>query len=143
MRTTQDAVKKVLSQQYNCQNTDVRPFMDAATGIVDWIDICDVDNVNSDTQLAKIETWLSAHYYGVSEQLLQSKSEGGASGSFQGQTGKYFEATTFGQMAISLDLSGCLAKKQAELVKGQKFTTQFAHVGTRRANRRTFDERNS
>lgn len=141
-RTTESRVKAVLAQQFNCDNAKLAEHLAAASGMVDWIDVCDVGNVNSDAQLAIIETYLAAHNYGVSEQLLSSKSEGGSAGSFQGQTGKYFEATIFGQQAIAHDLSGCLARKQMELVKGQQFKTQFGWVGTRGSARRTYDERN-
>jgi hypothetical protein len=59
-------------------------------------------------ELLEVETLLAAHFYCMTDKPLQQKSTEGASGAFQGQTGKGFEATMYGQAALRLDWSGSL-----------------------------------
>lgn len=59
-------------------------------------------------ELVEIATWVAAHLYCVSDQTYQSKSTGGASASFKGQTGQGLEATLYGQSALRLDWTGVL-----------------------------------
>jgi hypothetical protein len=57
-----------------------------------------------------IARYLAAHAYAMSDQTYATKSTGGASGTFHGQTGKYLEATKYGQQALLLDTAGVLAR---------------------------------
>jgi hypothetical protein len=47
----------------------------------------------------------------MSDKAYQSKSTGGASGTFQGQTGMRLESTDYGQAAMILDVTGRLASR--------------------------------
>lgn len=125
VRTAPSKVKDVLisGKQYDSRtNPDLTRFIAWASKVVDWVVSKDTDGVlDSDTAI-ELETWLAAHAYAAADQLLQSKSTMGASGNFQGQTGKYFESTYYGQYALSMDPTGWLTHKQGELTRGMRAT---------------------
>lgn len=81
--------------------------------------------------LADIETLLAAHYAHPKDPTYRSKATGGASGTFQGISGKYLEGTDHGQRAIELDTSGCLAKYQAEMMQSKGNTAGLSWLGKR------------
>ena len=113
-RTTPAAVKLVLAggKDYDTlNNPDLTPYIDAASSMVDDLDECadDRDFNLSATKLEIIERWLAAHAYAMSDQPYTNRSTLGAAGTFQGQTAMNLDATKYGQMAKSLDPSGCLA----------------------------------
>lgn len=97
--------------------TDLDQFIGAATVVVDEVAACADRKVSAgslasdltDTELELIERWLSAHCYALNDQTLASKNTRGAGGTFHGQTGMHLESTRYGQMAMTLDRSGCLA----------------------------------
>lgn len=110
-RTTATAVKDILLKDYDSINQPgLEPFIETASVIVDRVVTCaagkDITLTTEEQEL--IERWLSAHFYGMSDQPYTGRSTLRASGQFQGKTEMYFEATKYGQMAVSLDPSGCL-----------------------------------
>ena len=143
LRTNKTLVKEVLGGQYNeLRCADLKPFIAAASGMVNWVTTtCDEDSINDSTQLELIERWLAAHFYGVSEQLLQSKSQGGASGSFQGTSDKGLGSTQFGQQAMIMDLSGCLAKRNQEMIQGYRNKAGMHWLGLNPSEKQTAAQR--
>lgn len=114
-RTDADAVKGILLDDYDPapevgDAVDLSPFIATATVIVSRVATCAAakDLTLSAEELELIERWLAAHCYAMSDQTLASTSTEGASASFHGQTGMRLEATKYGQMATTLDFSGCL-----------------------------------
>ena len=112
-RTNAAAVKTLMApgRDYDTRrNPDLSPFIDTASLMVDRVAECAEEEGDSlsDAALELIERWLSAHFYQQSDQGYSSKSTGGASGSFHGQTGMRLEGTKYGQTALDLDHSGCL-----------------------------------
>lgn len=61
-----------------------------------------------DDLLAQIECWAAAHCYAMSDQPYAERKTGNSSAVFQGRTGMYWEATKYGQMAVTLDYTGLL-----------------------------------
>lgn len=114
-RTTASQVQGVLQDDFGLRDDgttpDVTPYIDSANVVVTRVNTCAGDKgiTLSDAELELIERWLAAHLYAVSDKPLASKSSGGASGSFHGQTGMKLEATLYGQHAMLVDYSGCLA----------------------------------
>lgn len=108
-RTTSLLVQALLRGDWDGR-TPLGPYIDAATSIVDGVEGCAVtrDKTLTAIQLELIERWLAAHAYAMLDQTYASKSTGGASASFHGQTGLSLDGTKYGQMAQSLDPSGCL-----------------------------------
>lgn len=112
-RTTAAEVIEVMAagQDYDLEGLpSLDPYIRIAGMIVTQLVACAANKgvTYSDEDLATFETWLAAHSYAMSDQPYASKSTGGQSASFQGQTGKYLEATKYGQMASSADGTGCL-----------------------------------
>lgn len=108
-RTTAALVQALLQGDYK-PGVDLAPHLDTASALVDRVDSAAKAGGAQmpDSLLELIERWCAAHAYAMVDQPFASKSSEGASGSFQGQTGKYFEATKYGQMAVSLDYTGTL-----------------------------------
>ena len=94
----------------DANSPSLTPFIDTATAIVDRVNTCATDREVTLTtaELELIERWLAAHCYVQTDQSYASKSTAGASASFHGQTGMGLENSKYGQMALSLDPSGCL-----------------------------------
>lgn len=123
-RTNQNAVKNLL--RHNSDNpdydgtTDLGQFIDTANVIVTRVNSCasDKDITLSSTELELIERWLAAHFYVMSDQVRESKRTGDAEAKYQGKTGKNLESSKYGQTALTLDWSGCLAGLSSRNVAG-------------------------
>jgi hypothetical protein len=127
-RTTVANVQGILAGHYDGR-TDLTPFISTATVLVDWLDAQDTDNELSTTLLEVIERWLTAHFYAHADQIFQSKSTGGASGSFQGQTAMVFSSTQYGQTAMALDVTGKLAGRNKEVLDGSRKKATVSWLG--------------
>lgn len=114
-RTSEKMVKDVLMSDYGPKsdgtNPTLSPFIATAAVMVTRVATCAAakDMTLTSEELRLIETWLAAHFYVMSDQVAASRSEAGASASHQGQTGMYLEASKYGQTALTMDYSGCLA----------------------------------
>jgi hypothetical protein len=114
-RTTSAAVQAILLDDYGAREDGTEPsltgFIETANVITTRVATCAAakDKTLTSTELELIERWLAAHCYVQSDQALSSKNTGGSGGSFQGQTGMHLENSKYGQMALSIDYSGCLA----------------------------------
>jgi hypothetical protein len=138
-RTTPDAVKAVLGYDYDTANSpSLVPYIDAAAAVVTRVVNCATlkETPLTADEAELVERWVAAHFYQQSDQGYTSRSTGGASGSFQGQTGMYFESTKYGQSAVMLDPSGCLTSIAARRSAGGYW------LGTTEPNQRTYRERN-
>lgn len=131
-RTTPDAVRGVLSGNYDCkENTNLAPFIDTASNLVDFVSTCAISKGTSltSTTLEIIERWLAGHFYAMSDLMYSQKSTGGASATFQGQTGMGLSSTLYGQQAMIVDTSGCLAERNKEMLDGSKKKVQMVWLG--------------
>lgn len=122
-RTTGDKVADVLGDDYGKRASDAKlpsllPYIRMANTLVNRVKalasggsgVTVLGNIASDSDaLELVETLLAAHFYCMNDKPLQSKSSGGASGSFQGQTGQGFTATMYGQNAMRMDYSRILS----------------------------------
>lgn len=129
-RTTPQKVKDILEDVSN--EAVLASFIDAANSIVDAIYDCDQadDKVLSATNLTLIETWLAAHFYHVMDLRVKETQTGKSKDIYQGETGKFLDSTGYGQTAISLDISGCLAKFNKEAYSGGKIQIGLEWLGT-------------
>lgn len=117
LRTSEALVKGILET-----DADIRlaPFIRMANALTDWLASQDTDSELTASLLLEIEGLLAAHFYAHRDQLYNSKSTGGASGSFQGQTGMFLQATLYGQTAMVMDVTGKLTKRNLEAAEGKK-----------------------
>lgn len=140
-RTNATRVRDVLMSDYgpksNGQLPTLEPFIRVANLLTSRVNTCAVDNgiTLSTEELLEIETWLAAHAYSCSDQVAQSRSEAGASMSFGGILGEMLKSSKYGQMALTLDYSGCLAKLGKGMAKG-------AWLGTRAGAQTSWEDRN-
>jgi hypothetical protein len=108
MRTTPD---QVIAMGKMPEGTDVVPYIEIATNIVD--DLAKCDKSLDSTKLELIERCLACHYAytsGVSTGAsITSKSIGGASTSFSRPTGGTgLQGSPYGLTALQLDKKRCL-----------------------------------
>ncbi len=114
VRTTSGAVAGILKPggdfDVEADSADLNPFIATANAIANRVATCAAakSHALSASELELIERWLAAHCWVQSDQVWASKSTGGASASFQGQTMMRLENSKYGQMALLLDTSGCL-----------------------------------
>lgn len=107
--TNSAAVKDLLRTNYDgC--SPLTPYINGANGLVARMLTCAVAKGYTHTtdEKATIAAALAAHFYCAMDALYMSRSTSKASGSFQRSTGKKLEGTEYGQMAMSMDTSGCL-----------------------------------
>ena len=120
-RTTEAAVKVLLGTNYDtARSPSLTSVMGMAMRLVDWLQSKDVDAELTADTLADIECNLAAHFYQDRDKGFQSKSTGGASATFQGQTGQGLASSNYGQTAMVMDLTGYLAQRNQDMVKGRQ-----------------------
>ncbi len=111
-RTTSIAVRGILLRDYDSVNSpDLTPFIESATVLVDRVVACATAKgiTLSSTELELIERWLSAHSYCMNDPQYKEKTTGRAKAVFMGGgTPTGLGASRYGNMALSLDPSGCL-----------------------------------
>lgn len=138
LRTSEALVKGVIET-----DADIRlaPFIRTANALTNWLataDAADEALLGADL-LLEIETYLAAHFYEHSrDPNYQSKSTGGASGSFTGQTAMVLMATRPGQIACLMDVSGKLAQRSKEAQEGLRNRAQAFWAGTEYSDDGTF-----
>lgn len=109
-RTSSGEVQKILGDDYDAKRSLV-PFVNSANLFISRVSTCATNKgvTLTNAELQDLEAWVAAHLYCMSDRTYASRSTLGASGAFHGQTGMAFDFTPYGQMAKSLDPSGCVA----------------------------------
>lgn len=105
IRTNDEAVRAVLDTD---AAINVAPFIKTANSLTNYVARRDAAGLLDAEALRQIETYLAAHFYALKDPQFRSKSTGGASGQFQGQSGMGLDATDWGQQAKLLDYTGTL-----------------------------------
>ncbi len=111
-RTSQEAVEGILGDNYDkAADTDLTPFIRTANVLIDEVVTCATGRgiTLATALLVELECWVAAHLYGHSDQFYSEKETGDAQAKFQGETKMNLQSTQYGQTAITLDVSGCLA----------------------------------
>jgi hypothetical protein len=140
-RTSTDEVQAILGDHYD-PSKSLTTFIATATALVDWLVTRDTGSELGATILERIECFLAAHFYAHADQITQSKSTGGASGSFQGQTAMVLESTLYGQTAMLLDTTSNLARRSKEVQEGGRRRVQAIWLGKAESSKLGYDERN-
>jgi hypothetical protein len=141
-RTSADAMKALLGNNYDPRIESLDAFIDTASALVDYVDSKDTGGILTETLLERIECLLSAHYYELADPGFQSRSTGGASGSYHGQTLTYLSSTPYGQQAIALDVTGTLARINREAAEGPKRKVDLTWLGKTELEATTWEDRN-
>lgn len=109
-RTTSAAVIELLGDDYN-GTTVLTGFISTANVLVTRVAACAAAKGITLTaeELELMERWLSAHFYQQSDKGYSQRATLGASGTFGGKTDMGLNSTMYGQSAMTMDPSGCLA----------------------------------
>lgn len=126
-RATVTEVRKLIPDV--SKKIDLVPFIRRANAITNYVVTKDISGLLTDELLYEIETNLAAHYYAKTDQQYSAKSTGGASGTFQGQTGMGFDYSPWGQDAKSLDVTGTLAMLDETAKTGSKKIAKIRWIG--------------
>lgn len=111
MRTTEADVKERLGPNWNRRDKVTRPLKMAntlVTRLITYGATLDPAVAVDDETAEVLEVDLAAHFYQVMDRGYSSRSTDGASGSFDGKTEMYLDATLYGQTAKMLDPTGLL-----------------------------------
>lgn len=111
VRTTAQRVRDILMLDYDCvRNPSLTGYIATASILVTRALECALRKgyTISEEEAELWERWLAAHAYAMSDQPYRARATLRASGQFQGETKMRLEATKYGQMALTLDPSGCL-----------------------------------
>lgn len=110
LRTNDALVKEVLGDNYDSRSK-LGQFILMANLLVSRVATCAAAKGLPLTteELKVLETWVAASNYCASDAMYMQRSTSSASGSFQRTTGKGLDGNEYGQMALRLDTSGCLA----------------------------------
>lgn len=111
IRTNDAAVRELLGDNYNARSS-LGQFVLGASVLVDAAATCATESgVTVPAATWKVvETWVAAHLYCCMDAMYVQRSTLRASGSFQRKAGgEGLNGTEYGQMAMRLDPSGCLA----------------------------------
>jgi len=139
-RTNPTMVRSVATQI--ASSVDLSIFIDTASKIVDKVEVCAGSELD-DQQLALIETWLTAHFYSVTNPVAMSKKIGEAETRYQERTmGMGYDGTMYGQQALAIDTSGCLRKlgKQKATIKWLGSKANDHHPVPETPTVRTYEE---
>jgi len=126
VRTTDAEVKAIIEVDVNITLT---PFIAAANTLVTQC-CTDLDDDYTATELAQIETWLSAHFYTVRDMRAEGEKAGPVSEKKQSKVDLGFDTSHYGQMAMRLDYHGGLASLNEQIKKGIKKAVSVTWWGT-------------
>lgn len=141
IRTTSEDVKGILLREYDAKRSpSLDPFILMASKLVDRVVTCAAElSITLDSEEQELmERWLAAHFYQANDPGYTSRSTMGASGSFNQTTGMGLQGTRYGQNAMIMDPSGCLA-----YMNGEKQTVGGFWLGLPTQDQLDYDERNT
>jgi hypothetical protein len=112
-RTNSGNVQAILGNDYDvAASPDLMGYIASASAMTDQVSVCASNRGFPLTTVTAelVERWLSAYFYTASDPTYASKSTAGRSASFRNQPAPDFKVwNTYGQTAVTLDVSGCLA----------------------------------
>ena len=143
-KATAGEVKAILSRDYDSDSLpSLTPYIRSAAVLMVRVVECAVtqDITLSDDEQREIENWLAAHFYTRSDKAYASNSTGGASASYQGQTGMHLDGSFYGQTAKMLDYSGCLTDIEKAVIEGGRSVARGHWLGYRKSEQTDYLDR--
>lgn len=126
IRTTDELVKEIYDEAIT---KDLTPFISAASSLVDQVEE-NAENTYPDSQLILIETWLSAHFYGIFDPKFKSEKAGSVGSTIESKVDLGLNVTRYGQMAMQLDYQGVLAAINDQIINGGVKTVGVTWLGS-------------
>ena len=118
-RVTYEDIMDIMDSECSVSESKVNVMITAASAVIDKVFAEDV-NVTEEI-LTELERWLTAHM--IASTLYRSTSKerlGDAEVTFTGKWGEMLKSTPYGQMVLTLDITGRMAKS------GKTAVTLFA-----------------
>lgn len=138
MATTSTLVMGMLGPMYSSRISLISPIRTAGVLMARIIACAARKGITLDEATTQeIETALAAHVYQLMDPGYTARSTLSASGSFEGQTKMRLEGTKFGQLALTLDPSGCV-----ELINNPSKQAGVTWLGKPARDAKTYEERN-
>ena len=137
--TSVSLVKGILGPKYSSRIA-LPPFLRTAAVLMARVLACATAKgitIDDDT-FQEMETYLAAHFYNQADSDYTSRSTLSASGAFEGKTDMGLANSRFGQQAMLLDPSGCLA-----LFNQVKQRGSFVWLGKPKRDETSYDDRNN
>jgi hypothetical protein len=108
-RVTISEVLIIMDSDVSVSNTAVTAMIGAASAIIDKI--FEDDTVITEELLTELERWLTAHMIASTLNRTTSKERlGDAEVTYTGKWGERLNSTPYGQMVLTLDITGKMAK---------------------------------
>lgn len=109
IRTTNAEVLQIMDSDCNVSTTIIDRLIIAASAVVDKV--FEGDSTMTTTLLKEVECWLTAHMIASTlYRTTQQEEIGEAKVIYTGKWGKELELTPYGQMVLTLDVTGKMAK---------------------------------
>jgi len=109
IRVTEQEVLDIMDSGVDLSSTQITAMITAASSVIDTI-FAD-DAVVDDALLKELERWLSAHYIASTLVRMAAKEKvGQAEVTYIGKWGEMLKSTPYGQVLLTLDTTGKLAK---------------------------------
>lgn len=125
-RTTTEQVEEII--EVDDTITSLAPFIAMANELV--TEVC-APLGYSDERLELIERWLSAHFYCSRDPRISYEVAGPTAATYQYKVGLFLANTSYGQMALSMDTRGGLAKLSKQMEEGKgKVTASISWLGS-------------
>lgn len=119
-RTNADDVKALLTRNYDSRrNPDLAGFISDANDIVNEMVAADTAGKITSARATRLEKYLTAHLYCLTDPTYKQRATEGASGTVLGTGGKGYDSSFFGQQAKNMDPTGFLNAKDIAMSRGK------------------------
>lgn len=109
IRVTEQEVLDIMDSGIEISSTQMIAMITAASSVIDNV-FADDANV-TDALLKELERWLSAHYVASTlARMAEKEKVGQAEVTYMGKWGEMLKSTPYGQVLLTLDTTGKLAK---------------------------------
>ena len=128
IRTTQTEVEAIIEVDTS-SIPDLTPFIAVASMLVDAV-VDTVENAYTNTEATIIETWLSAHFYAIRDNRVDTEKAGPVSQKNQFRVGLNLNVTIYGQNAMIADYKGGLGILNKNIQEGKRTKVELFWAGT-------------
>lgn len=128
VRVTATEVKEILDTTLTDAIVDV--FIVVGSQLTDRVTLNDTGSLMNAAELKELERWLSAHFAAIKDVRSASEKAGSVSQKFQYKVDLNLNQTQYGTTALILDVTGYLAKLNADAKSGDKVSASMFVGGT-------------
>lgn len=109
IRVTEQEVLDIMDSGIDLSSSQITAMITAASSVID--NVFADDSTVTDAYLKELERWLSAHYIASTLVRMAAKEKvGQAEVTYIGKWGEMLKSTPYGQVLLTIDTTGKLAK---------------------------------